>query len=721
MAIFSLCYDSSAARFISKLIDSAQLAWGAVTSGKVASGNIADAHIVSGLDANKLHSGYFGFKVGSGYSVEGLTGLIPPARISGLPYTNLASGISQDILLSGYLGYKVASGYPAVGLTGYLSFARLSGLPFANLNTEIQSFTNLLANGSFEVGDPPSGWTLYGYGVSTFVRSSEQKRNGSYSAKLTNDATHTCVVAQAIAEFVYYRGRKVTQGCWVYATVAGKAYLNFWDGFGGGTNSSYHTGVAGWEWLTVTVTVNVAATTVRCGLSLDATDPVTSAYFDGAILVEGDSCPAFSPIPVDIESVTSGKIASGNVGDKHVVDLAATKLTGLIPPARISGLPYGNLYLTNSIVDGDIVGLAATKLTGLVPYASVSGLLPLAGGTLTGDLAVQKDNPLIGIKNLVGTYVGYMASTSGAHGLFVNTPTVTEKLLLLQAGAVTRWSVDLDGTLSVGTIPNARLIDNDVTNVKLKSTTRSALIATLLSTESSTTVRLEDVDEYAFLPFVLTDKVTTSPTGGIYWDIAISIALANTAYRYIGYWVSHTTGIATTYFYGGYRYLISSRPPEIWLCFNKEMELIYLDCCGSGLEFSPPFTYTEEMAFIAQLPITENQYRKLEERSWGSCMAAYVHQGIKIEGKKATIDEFEFPLEIKAKADVPRLRRVPKIQPVEFFNEITGQWETRQESIYETIPAKRFQLQYPLSGKISPITERLVEEQRPVMKSIQVS
>ena len=74
---------------------------------------------------------------------------------------------------------------------------------------------------------------------------------------------------------------------------------------------------------------------------------------------------------------------------------AATITSGLIPHARISGLPYANLSLAGSIIANDIDSVDAAKIaSGLLPHARISGL-PYANLELTGE--IQESDLVSGI------------------------------------------------------------------------------------------------------------------------------------------------------------------------------------------------------------------------------------------------------------------------------------------------------------------------------------
>lgn len=128
----------------------------------------------------------------------------------------------------------------------------------------------------------PTGYTLSGASASV-ARESSIVKSGTYSAALTRSGAD-CKIYNDHADYADYAGRKVTYGKWVYATVADRARIAINDGVGS-TESSYHSGVAGWEWLTVTRNIDVDATQLRTEDQINTGD--TTAYFDGGVLCEG--------------------------------------------------------------------------------------------------------------------------------------------------------------------------------------------------------------------------------------------------------------------------------------------------------------------------------------------------------------------------------------------------------------------------------------------------
>ena len=130
----------------------------------------------------------------------------------------------------------------------------------------------------------PTEHTLSGAGASV-ARESTTVKIGNYSAAVTRAGADTTLYYD-LPSYADYLGRTVTFGCWVYATVASRARISVSDGVGS-TDSSYHTGVAGWEFLTVTHNVDSSATRIRVEMQVNTGN--TTAYFDSGILCEGDT------------------------------------------------------------------------------------------------------------------------------------------------------------------------------------------------------------------------------------------------------------------------------------------------------------------------------------------------------------------------------------------------------------------------------------------------
>lgn len=128
----------------------------------------------------------------------------------------------------------------------------------------------------------PTEFSLSGTGAAV-ARESSIIKNGSYSAKITYGSAD----AQLLYDhplFQSYQGRKMKLGFWVYTAVANQARVKIDDGVGS-SQSDYHTGGGGWEFLTVEHDMDAAATRLRVICFVDIAGV---AYFDGGILCEGN-------------------------------------------------------------------------------------------------------------------------------------------------------------------------------------------------------------------------------------------------------------------------------------------------------------------------------------------------------------------------------------------------------------------------------------------------
>ena len=158
----------------------------------------------------------------------------------------------------------------------------------ANIDIKI-SGENLLPWSNMEdwvngASSAPTAHTLTGASA-TIAREATIIKVGTYSAKVTRVGANATLY-YPYSGFANYQGRKVTFGCWVYATVASRARLSISDGVGS-TNSSYHTGGSSWEFLEVTRNIDVSATKLWVEMQVNTGN--TSGYFDSGLLCQGDS------------------------------------------------------------------------------------------------------------------------------------------------------------------------------------------------------------------------------------------------------------------------------------------------------------------------------------------------------------------------------------------------------------------------------------------------
>jgi hypothetical protein len=202
---------------------------------------------------------------------------------------------------------------------------------------------NRIFNGDFEMWAngttvAPDGWELVG-AAATIARESTIVKISIRSAKLTRAGTDCSLKQYPISTLVpnYIQGRTFTLGCWVYATVASRALITINDGVGA-TSSSYHTGNSTWQFLTVTRTLSSSATTLVVQLEVVAGN--TSAYFDGATIIEGATPFAFQPKPLNYGgntiSVGNGYVGIGIAVPEHLLDVYGESVGGNSPGIAIA-------------------------------------------------------------------------------------------------------------------------------------------------------------------------------------------------------------------------------------------------------------------------------------------------------------------------------------------------------------------------------------------------
>lgn len=147
---------------------------------------------------------------------------------------------------------------------------------------------NLFINGYFEdwssgTTSAPDKWAFDGLGGAV------ERFDISLKAVAKLTAIDNCRLQYRIDNSLktianYWKGKTLTFKCWVYATKPNTTKLEIYDNKGR-TSSDYHPGDSNWHLLTVTRTVNSAASMLY--LFLSTTDNTTS-YFSGAMCAEGN-------------------------------------------------------------------------------------------------------------------------------------------------------------------------------------------------------------------------------------------------------------------------------------------------------------------------------------------------------------------------------------------------------------------------------------------------
>lgn len=167
---------------------------------------------------------------------------------------------------------------------------------------------NLLGNDTFVIwpaSTVAAYWTFAGAG-GVFARAGTGeadtvRRVGRYclsANRVGTDLTATQVVLDAAAypDFDNLDGLTIGFGCWVRSAVATHARIQVQDG-ASTTNSSYHTGAVGWEWLSLTHVVSASATKLEAILEVKNSNG--TAYFAGPTMIVNTLAPTnWIPCPV---------------------------------------------------------------------------------------------------------------------------------------------------------------------------------------------------------------------------------------------------------------------------------------------------------------------------------------------------------------------------------------------------------------------------------------
>ncbi|MCK5616148.1 hypothetical protein KAR91_80535 [Candidatus Pacearchaeota archaeon] len=259
---------------------------------------------------------------------------------------------------------------------------------------------NLLDNWSFEdwtagTAVAPDDWTLVGGGAAV-ARESTIIQVGTHSAKVTR-TTADCWLKFDVPDAESYRGEVITLGAWVYATVSNRARLQIEDSVGS-TISSYHTGNSTWQFLTISHTVAAGATSIEARMRVNNGD---EGYFDGAVLIEGDSIPDNTFIrDIDTDGVvdavpdikvTGGAAAAtydretGYSNDNTDATEYSTNNTNYVLKKTFTFTAIAHLAFVIDVVGIDLrISSSADNAYGRVTYQAAS----LNGGAET-DLQVQ--------------------------------------------------------------------------------------------------------------------------------------------------------------------------------------------------------------------------------------------------------------------------------------------------------------------------------------------
>lgn len=218
-------------------------------------------------------------------------------------------------------------------------------------------YLNLLINPSFEIGDPPTDWTLTGTGA-TFVRSTEQIQDSQYSGKLTR-VNNDCSINQSLPASAY-AGTTLVFGAWVFASVANSVRIYIYDNVSGSTFSVYHSGSSKKEWLSISKLIDSNATQITCYLEVKNTN--TSAYFDDSIVFPGGLIPTSATDQLVVSDGHISNIVVLNGGSGYSENTQVTISDPVLDSYNINVLTGGTAlasddfngsYPASNALDGD--------------------------------------------------------------------------------------------------------------------------------------------------------------------------------------------------------------------------------------------------------------------------------------------------------------------------------------------------------------------------------
>jgi hypothetical protein len=223
----------------------------------------------------------------------------------------LVDGGGGTALDSTHLGDK--SG--ADTITGPWKFLSAIATPGGNnfvLNSEFERWTN-------GTTVAPDFWVLTGAGASV-AKDATNTRLGDAAAGLTRAGTD-CYLGQRVdtargnPPAAVWGSKGVVVGCWVRATVAGRARIAINDGTTT-TFSSYHSGGSGWEFLTVTAVMQAVPTAIEVRLYVDTGN--TTAQCDGVVMTLGTGISDYMPGEIRFGEVPGGLYNHGFNGSMEV-------------------------------------------------------------------------------------------------------------------------------------------------------------------------------------------------------------------------------------------------------------------------------------------------------------------------------------------------------------------------------------------------------------------
>ena len=194
-------------------------------------------------------------------------------------------------------------------------------------------------------------------------------------------------IVQPVTNYYAYLGSSVTFTIWVNSTIGTTVAIK--DSIGT-TTSSAHPGDSAWHQLSVTRFIATSAsslTLVLANNTLNGTN--NTVYYDGAMLVLGDTPINYTSIPAGIVGVTDGSDATaGNVGEYIFSNVGNTAF-----PTSVN---YGDLRsISLTAGDWDVSGTMVTTTNGSTLSQIELGISTTSGNSGTGLTSAVNDIALL--------------------------------------------------------------------------------------------------------------------------------------------------------------------------------------------------------------------------------------------------------------------------------------------------------------------------------------
>lgn len=301
----------------------------------------------------------------SGFSILNIKDMRPytfwKGASAGVKYLTINCGSAKSADLLGIIGHNLGTiGSNVVLQSSSDNFAADIKTVHAERVTNdkaIVKAVRVIPNGGFEVWSngtavAPDGWSLGG-GVASIARNAANQHSGLYCAALSSAAAQAYIYIPSMPNIAYYKGKTISLGASVKFTGANNiVQLAIWDNVSGWRLSSFHTGGGASEFLTVSATINAAATQWDIYGLIQGAVTVT-AYFDDFIIKEASTV-AVTDFSDAIQPQSNAKqywrlkLTAGSAAPQVAVALIGDKLQFPYPPER-AYTPYAESVVAETV------------------------------------------------------------------------------------------------------------------------------------------------------------------------------------------------------------------------------------------------------------------------------------------------------------------------------------------------------------------------------------